>query len=60
MLIYLGGIIMTDKQLQQLTKKELIELYRELESGKSVTLDEAIKIVKEHGLKIVKQIDYTF
>ena len=51
---------MTDKQLQQLTKKELIDLYRELESGKSVTLDEAIKIVKEHGLKIVKQIDYTF
>ena len=60
MLIDLGGIVMTDKQLQQLTKKELIDLYRELESGKSVTLDEAIKIVKEHGLKIVKQIDYTF
>ena len=60
MLIYLGGIIMTDKQLQQLTKKELIDLYRELESTKSVTLDEAIKIVKDNGLKIVKQIDYTF
>ena len=51
---------MADKQLQQLTKKELIELYRELESSKSITLDEAIKIVNEHGLKIVKQIDYTF
>ena len=51
---------MTDKQLQQLTKKELIELYRELESSKSITLDEAIKIVNKHGLKIVKQIDYTF
>ena len=51
---------MTDKQLQQLTKKELIDLYRELESSKSITLDEAFKIVKDNGLKIVKQIDYTF
>ena len=51
---------MTDKQLQQLTKKELIDLYRELESSKSITLDEAIKIIEKNALKIVKQIDYTF
>lgn len=51
---------MTDKQLQQLTKKELIDLYRELECTNCITLDEAIKIVNEHGLKVVKQIDYNF
>ena len=51
---------MTDKQLHQLTKKELIDLYRELESSKSTTLDEAIKIIEKHALKIVKPIDYTF
>lgn len=51
---------MTDKQLQQLTKKELIELYESVTTQSSIiTLDEAIKIVKDNGLTVSKPVDYT-
>lgn len=53
----------TDKQLLQLTKTELLEEYRKLESSKSkheVPLNEAIEIVKSHGYVVKPKTSYDF
>lgn len=53
----------TDKQLLQLTKTELLEEYRKLESSKSnheITLDAAIEIVKSHGYVVKPKTSYEF
>lgn len=53
----------TDKQLLQLTKTELLEEYRKLESSKSnleITLNEAIDIVKSYGYVVKPKISYEF
>lgn len=53
----------TDKQLLQLTKTELLEEYRKLESSKSnheITLNEAIDIVKSNGYVVKPKTSYYF
>lgn len=53
----------TDKQLLQLTKTELLEEYRKLESSKSnqdVTLDEAIELLKNNGYVVKPKTSYDF
>lgn len=58
----------TDKQLLALNKTDLLKEYRELESKlqkvatntKEPTLDEAIKIVKNHDLIVRKKQHYNF
>ena len=53
----------TDKQLLQLTKTELLEAYRRLESSKSnheITLNEAIDIVKSNGYVVKPKTTYDF
>ena len=53
----------TDKQLLQLTKTELLEEYRKLESSKSnreITLNEAIEVVKSNGYVVKPKTSYDF
>ena len=58
----------TDKQLLALNKTDLLKEYRKLESKlqevsvntKEPTLEDAIKIVQEHGLIVRKKQDYNF
>ena len=53
----------TDKQLLQLTKTELLEEYRKLESSKTnneVTLNEAIDVVKSNGYVVKPKTSYDF
>lgn len=53
----------TDKQLLQLTKTELLEEYRKLESSKAnneIPLDEAIKVVKSNGYVVKPKTSYDF
>lgn len=53
----------TDKQLLQLTKTELLEEYRKLESSKAnneVPLDAAIKVVKSNGYVVKPKTSYDF
>lgn len=54
---------LTDKQLLQLTKTELLEEYRKLESSKTnheITLDKAIEIVKNNGYVVKPKTSYEF
>lgn len=54
---------LTDKQLLQLTKTELLEEYRKLESSKSnreITLDKAIEVVKSNGYVVKPKTSYEF
>lgn len=58
----------TDKQLLALNKTELLKEYRELESKlqnvssktKEPTLEEAIEIVKNHGMIVRNKQQYNF
>ncbi|BBQ04335.1 hypothetical protein [Enterococcus phage Bp29] len=53
----------SDKQLLQLTKTDLLEEYRKLESSKSnreITLNEAIDIVKSNGYVVKPKTSYDF
>lgn len=53
----------SDKQLLQLTKTELLEEYRKLESSKSkreITLNEAIDAVKNNGYVVKPKNSYDF
>lgn len=58
----------TDKQLLALNKTDLLKEYRELESKlqevsantQEPTLEEAIKIVKNHDMIVRKKQDYNF
>lgn len=64
----------TDKQLLALTKTELLEEYRELETkynelkvayleldvNQNVSLNEAIKIVRDNGLIVKSKNSYQF
>lgn len=58
----------TDKQLLALNKTDLLKEYRELEGKleelsvniQEPTLEEAIKIVKNHDMIVRKKQDYTF
>lgn len=54
---------MTDKQLLQLTKTELLAEYRKLEQEKantSITIEEAIKLLRDNGYVVKGRIDYGF
>lgn len=54
---------LTDKQLLQLNKNDLLKEYRKLESSKSnhaITLEEAIEIVKSNGYVIKSKTSYEF
>lgn len=53
----------TDKQLLALNKTDLLKEYRKLESSKSnnePTLEEAIKIVKDHDMIVRNKQHYNF
>lgn len=56
----------SDKQLLQLTKTELLEEYRKLESMNNkeelsnLSLDEAIKVVKSNGYVVKSKTSYDF
>lgn len=58
----------TDKQLLALNKTDLLKEYRELETKlqeastktKEPTLEEAIKIVKDHDMIVRKKQQYNF
>lgn len=53
----------TDKQLLQMTKTELVKLYRELEQEKSNTsidIEEAIKLLRGNGYLVKERINYGF
>lgn len=58
----------TDKQLLALNKTDLLKEYRELEAqlqevstiATEPTLEQAIKIVKDHNMIVRKKQDYNF
>lgn len=57
----------TDKQLLQLTKTELLAEYRKLEESmnnkeesSNVSLDEAIKVVKQNNMIVKRKTSYDF
>lgn len=59
--------MMTDKQLLQLTKNDLLKEYRKLEESmnnkeetSNLSLEEAIKIVKNHDMIVRKKQHYNF
>ena len=60
--------MMTDKQLLQLTKTDLLKEYRKLESKlqevssntNEPTLEDAIKIVQNHDMIVRKKQHYNF
>lgn len=54
---------LTDKQLLQLTKTELLAEYRKLENAKTnteITLDKAIEIIKSNGYVVKPKTSYDF
>lgn len=54
---------MTDKQLLQLTKTELLAKYRKLEQEKSdtsISIEEAIKLLRDNGYVVKGRINYGF
>lgn len=58
---------LTDKQLLQLTKTELLQEYRKLEDSmnnkeelSNMSLEEAIKVVKQHDMIIKEKTSYCF
>jgi hypothetical protein len=54
---------LTDKQLLQLTKTELLDEYRKLEKSKTdneVTLDKALEVVKNNGYVVKSKTSYEF
>ncbi len=54
---------LSDKQLLQLTKTELLEEYRKLEETKTnndISLNEAITIVKNNGYVVKPKTSYDF
>lgn len=54
---------MTDKQLLQLTKTELLAEYRKLEQEKldtSISIEEAIKLLRDNGYVVKGRINYGF
>lgn len=57
----------TDKQLLQLTKTELLAEYRKLEESmnnkeesSNLSLDEAIKVVKQNNMIVKEKTSYRF
>lgn len=57
----------TDKQLLQLTKTELLAEYRKLEESmnnteesSNLSLDEAIKVVKQNNMIVKRKTSYEF
>lgn len=57
----------TDKQLLQLTKTELLEEYRKLEESmnnkeetSNLSLEEAIKVVKQNNMIVKRKTSYDF
>ncbi|UVX34527.1 MAG: hypothetical protein [Bacteriophage sp.] len=51
----------TDKQLLSLNKTELLAEYRKLEEEKAtkdITLEEAIKVVEAHDLRVKSKTSY--
>lgn len=57
----------SNKQLLQLTKTELLEEYRKLESSMNnkeeshgLSLDEAIKVVEQHNMVVKGKTSYEF
>ena len=57
---------LTDKQLLQLTKTELLEEYRKLESmnnkeeSSNMSLDEAIEVVEQNNMIVKRKTSYDF
>lgn len=58
---------LTDKQLLQLTKTELLAEYRKLEESmnnkeesSNMSLDEAIKVVKQNNMIVKRKTSYEF
>lgn len=54
---------MTDKQLLQLTKTELLAEYRKLEEEMSKTfidIEEAIKLLRDNGYVVKGRVNYEF
>lgn len=58
---------LTDKQLLQLTKNDLLKEYRKLEESmnnkeesSNLSLDEAIKVVKQHNMIVKRKTSYEF
>lgn len=59
--------MMTDKQLLQLTKNELLNEYRKLEesmnnkeASSNLSLEEAIKVVEQHNMIVKQKTSYHF
>lgn len=55
-------MVMTDKQLMQLTKTDLLAEYRKLEQEKkqSITIEEAIQLLQESNYIVRKVSNYEF
>lgn len=52
---------MTDKQLLQLTKTELLAEYRKLEQEKSnPSIEDSIKLLRDNGYVVKERINYGF
>lgn len=58
---------LTDKQLLQLTKNDLLKEYRTLEESmnnkeesSNLSLDEAIKVVKQNNMIVKRKTSYRF
>lgn len=58
---------LTDKQLLQLNKNDLLKEYRKLEESmnnkqesSNLSLDEAIKVVKQHNMIVKEKTSYRF
>ena len=58
---------LTDKQLLQLNKNDLLKEYRKLEESmnnkeesSNLSLDEAIKVVKQHNMIVKSKTSYEF
>lgn len=58
---------LTDKQLLQLTKNDLLKEYRKLEElmnnkeeTSNLSLEEAIKVVEQHNMIVKKKTSYHF
>lgn len=51
---------LTDKQLLQLNKNDLLKEYRKLEESHNLSLEEAIKIVEQNNMTVKKKTSYHF
>lgn len=51
---------LTDKQLLQLNKNDLLKEYRKLEESSNLSLDEAIKVVEQHNMIVKGKTSYQF